>query len=62
MNDYNLKEDHRAIKKRVKEWERVLTQLVQDGVIERRDTTKGTFWNIFDTLEELSHEMMAINL
>lgn len=62
MKKYNLKADHEAIKKQIKEWEIKLDKLVKDGVIESRDTTAGTVWYVFDELENISHEMMAVNL
>ena len=59
MSKYNLKVDHKAIKKQIKDWELLIDDVVQallDG------TTKEEQEMIADKLEAVSHEMTAINI
>lgn len=52
--DYDLKTDHTEIKKQIKEWEQRL-----DKIIIEQLTDPST---MRDELENMSHEMMAINM
>jgi len=56
MKKYSLKEDHKAIKKQIKEWEKTTNRLV----LLTLDSKVPPL--ITRSLEEMSHEMMAINL
>lgn len=67
MKKYNLAEDHREIKKQIKEWE-----LSLDNVIDKLlsiGSSEGTSIGLENalvtytkTLEDISNEMMAINI
>jgi hypothetical protein len=52
--NYSLKKDHTAIKKHIKEWE-----IAIDGIVRCPDRKCE---DCMSELEDISHEMMAINL
>jgi hypothetical protein len=58
---YDLKKDHEAIKRQMIDWELTLDLIVKE--IRDAENLKDIDVNaIADDLEEISHEMMAINL
>lgn len=59
MRKYSLKKDHAEIKKQIKEWERRVDEIVKDLP---RATTKKKRDELINELENISHEMMAVNI
>lgn len=59
MKKYNLAEDHREIKKQIKEWELELDSIVDKLLSMEVSNALVTYTN---TLEDISNEMMAINI
>ncbi len=63
---YNLKKDHTAIKSQIKEWELEIDKLVNMIFDIHKDPTpynqNELKDNVLPRLEELSDEMMAINI
>jgi len=63
MSKYNLKADHEALKKHIKEWE-----LEIDAIVEKyRKANKGNDYEhlvnkIGEELEGITEEMMSINI
>lgn len=62
MKEYNLEKDHEAIKKQIKGWENQLDKVV-GWILDARDMddTLDT-QEIADLLENMSQEMMSINI
>jgi hypothetical protein len=58
---YNLKADHREIKEQIKSWEIRLDHII-NAIIVDEPVTEAQKNKIANTLEVMSHEMMAINI
>lgn len=56
MPEYSLEQDHANIKKQIKEWEIKIDRII------REYPTPELPEEVAYTLENLSHEMMAINI
>ena len=77
MKKYNLKQDHEAIKKQIKEWELSMDWMV-DCMLNIKETTRGldgesvvcedgegkeiTISEMIKEAEAISHDMMAVNI
>jgi len=58
---YNLRADHTAIKKQIKEWEKEVDAMVT-LLTSNKPLSNPVRTAMRDSLEAMSHEMMAINL
>lgn len=58
MSEYDLEQDHKALKKQIKQWELALDRVV-DCIGD--DETQRHYDCIAD-LESISNEMMAVNI
>ena len=62
MSEYSLEKDHEAIKKQIKKWEKTIDEAIK--CLQDQEVKKDTHDHnaCIEELEEVSHEMMTINL
>lgn len=60
--EYNLKTDHKNIKKQIKEWETEIDICIVALEKVATETEIEDIKKVLDTLEGLSDEMMAVNV
>lgn len=61
MKKYNLKQDHKAIKKQIKGWELELNHLIHILLVNEPITAEQQAF-ISHRLENMTNEMMSINI
>ena len=58
MQEYNLEKDHASIKKQIKDWEMSIDEIATC----LRDDDVEDHYDCLSDLEQISQEMMAINI
>ena len=60
--EYDLKKDHEGIKAQIKEWETKIDDIFRQLNTVFEESTLGDIPKIQEQLDDISHEMMSINL